>query len=80
MKNSLYSDEYYRLTTWLRDQRIAQNLTMRELASKIGVHHSIIGKIEQQERRLDVVEYTELCKALNVSPLVGLKFMDKTMY
>ncbi len=48
---------------------------MRELATKMKTPHSFIGKVEQGERRLDVVEYIRYCKALGVSPVEGLELL-----
>lgn len=45
---------------------------MRDLAERLEVPHSFVGKVEQGERRLDVVEYIQYCEALNVSPLIGI--------
>ena len=41
---------------------------MREFSEKVDLHHSIIGKIETGDRRLDVVEFIQYCKALEVNP------------
>ena len=46
---------------------------MRDLAIKLEAPHSFVGKTEQGERRLDVVEYIQYCEALNVSPEEGLR-------
>ncbi len=46
---------------------------MRDLAERLEVPHSFVGKVEQGERRLDVVEYIQYCEALNVSPLNGIQ-------
>jgi transcriptional regulator with XRE-family HTH domain len=72
MYKSLYSPEHIRLIEWLKRQRQDQNLSMRDLAGRLDVPHSFIGKIEQGERRLDVIEYLQYCEALNVSPFEGL--------
>lgn len=48
---------------------------MRDLTEKLTVLHSYVGKIEQWERRLDVLEYIEYCKALGVDPVDGLKYL-----
>ena len=45
---------------------------MRELGEKMKIHHSWVGKVEQGERRLDIMEYVSLCKALEVDPHEGL--------
>lgn len=50
---------------------------MRELASRMDVTHSFVAKVEQQERRLDIVEYVYYCEALEVLPQDGLKAMAK---
>ncbi len=49
---------------------------MRDLAVKIDEPHSIVGKIESAERRLDVYEYVIYCKALGISPSKGLKLLE----
>lgn len=73
MFKSLHSEEYRRLAEWLIYNRKDKGLSMRDLAEKLGVSHSVIGKIEQRERRLDVVEYLIYCKELEISPIDGLK-------
>ena len=50
---------------------------MRELGEKLGVIHSWVGKIEQGERRLDVIEYLRLCNALQIDPHEGLALVQK---
>ena len=69
---TLYSQDSTRLCGWLRQQREKSGLTIRQLADKLGWHHSIVGKIEQGERRIDVVEYLAFCEALGVNPKTGL--------
>ena len=76
MKKSIGSKEATRLADWLKAEREAQGLTMRALAEKLDVAHSFVGKVEQKERRLDVVEFLEYCQALNVSPIEGLQFIN----
>ena len=54
-------------------------MTMRDLAEKLGTPHSFVGKTEQGERRLDVVEFIQYCEALGVDPLEGIKeVMERT--
>lgn len=77
MIKSLHSDEYRKLTKWLKSCREAKGLSMRDLAEKMSVPHTFIAKIEARERRLDVIEYLIYCKSLEVSPLEGLKVVDK---
>ena len=77
MEKTIHSRDYDRLRQWLREQRAEKGLTMREVAGKIGVIHSWIGKVEQGERRLDVVEYVRYCKALDIDPHEGLNLLIK---
>ena len=45
---------------------------MRQTAERLDVSHSLIGKIEQGERRIDVIEFMVYCEALAISPIQGL--------
>ena len=69
---TLYSKESKQLTSWLKERRIESGLTIRQLAAKLGWASSIVGKIEQGERRLDVVEYVQYCSALDADANEGL--------
>ncbi|PHS22366.1 MAG: transcriptional regulator [Methylophaga sp.] len=68
MRRSIYSNENKALTEWLVEQRQKAKLTQRELATLLDVHHSIVGKIETGERRLNVVEFVEYCLKLDADP------------
>lgn len=65
--------EYEKLTNWLRSQREVQGLSMRELGERMGISHSFIGKVEQRERKLDIIEFLTYCDALWVSPIDGIQ-------
>lgn len=73
MLKTLHSPEHKKLAKWLKEQRVAKGFTMRELAARIDTTHSFVGKVEQRERKLDVIEFIRYCEALEVSPLDGLK-------
>ena len=73
MIKSITSDKYALLISWLKEQRLAQDLTMRDMATLIDEPHQFIGKIETLERRLDVYEYVQYCQALGLDPAKGLK-------
>ncbi len=72
MKKSIYSKKQQILLTWLKEQREAQGFTMRDLGAKLKVPHTLVGKVEQGERRLDVVEFVEYCAALDLDAKEGL--------
>ncbi len=75
MGKTVASDENVKLTSWLKDKRKEKGHTMRSLAQLIGTPHSFIGKIEHQERRLDVVEFVRYCQALEIDPSEGIEMI-----
>jgi hypothetical protein len=50
----------------------AQGLSLRDVVARLGRHHSVIGKLEQDRRRIDVAEYVEYCLSLDLDPHDGL--------
>jgi transcriptional regulator with XRE-family HTH domain len=80
MQKTIYSSEYAKLLDWLRQKRQEKQLTMRQLGKKMGIHHSWVGKVEQGERRLDIVEYLRICDALGIDPHEGLDLIVKSIH
>lgn len=68
MPRSIHSDEYRRLTAILLDARSNAGLTQQEVADRLGKPQSYVAKVERNERRIDVVEFIALAKALGVDP------------
>lgn len=60
----------------LTEARQKNNLTQQEVASRIGKPQSYISKYESGERRLDVVEFLDVCKALGVKPISILRGLE----
>ena len=79
MRASTYSKQYTALRHWLKNQREEKGLSLREVGELVGRHHSVIGKMEQDRRKIDVVEYVEYCEALEIDPMEGLKVIQKTL-
>jgi len=44
-------------------------LTQADLAKRLGVVPSWVAKVEIGERRLDVIEFTTIARALKIKPL-----------
>lgn len=68
MPRSIHSDEYKKLTAILLDARSNAGLTQQEVANRLGKPQSYVAKVEGNERRIDVVEFIALAKALGVDP------------
>jgi transcriptional regulator with XRE-family HTH domain len=51
----------------LREARSEVGLTQAELAARLGRPQSFVSKYESGERRLDLIELSEVCKALGIS-------------
>ncbi len=69
MKNlrlSIYSSENIWLRTLLIEKRHALGMFQRDLAQRLGVIHSFVGKIETGDRRLDIFEFMIYCQALEL--------------
>lgn len=79
MTASINTKEMLALTNWLKQARQDQNLSMRALAERMGKPHSYIQKVEQGERRLDVVEYVWYCRKLRVDPQDGLLLIEQVL-
>lgn len=60
--------------------RESRNLTLRDVAKLTGRHHSVIGKMEQARRKIEIVEFVEYCEVLDVDPHEGLKVLISSMH
>lgn len=65
---TLRSREHRALCAVLVASRREAGLTQAQLADRLGRPASFIAKIEIGERRLDVVEFAAIAKALKVDP------------
>jgi len=75
MQKTIHAESYRALLRWLRAARKARGLSMRALAAGLDVPHTWVGKIEQAERRMDLLEYVRLCLALELDPMEGLRMI-----
>ena len=63
---STHSQQYGALREALKQARIDKGLTQKAVAERLNVQQSFVSKYENGERRLDVVEFIAVAKALNV--------------
>lgn len=69
MQKSLKSAEYARLIALLVAARKGAGVRQHALAKKLGRPQSFIAKYEGGERRIDVVEFIEIARALGADPV-----------
>ena len=59
--------------------RVSCGVSQRELARRLGKHPSFVNKIELMERRLDVVEFVAIARALKIEPAVLFSQMQTVL-
>jgi transcriptional regulator with XRE-family HTH domain len=69
MQKSLKSPEYARFIATLVAVREAKEIRQQTLADKLGEHQSFIAKYEGGERRIDVIEFIAIARALDADPV-----------
>lgn len=75
MRKPLHTQEHERLRTLLRDERRAAKLTQQVVADRLQVPQSFVAKYEGGERRLDVLEFINVARALDLDPVQLLQKM-----
>jgi transcriptional regulator with XRE-family HTH domain len=74
---TIYHPTYVLLVEKLIVERKSSGLTQAQLASKLGKHQSYVAKVEGCERKLDVIELVDWCKALGVVASGYVKDIEK---
>jgi transcriptional regulator with XRE-family HTH domain len=69
MQKSLKSPEYARLVAMLTAARKRANVRQQALAKKLGKPQSFVAKYEGEERRIDLVEFIAIVRALDADPV-----------
>jgi DNA-binding XRE family transcriptional regulator len=68
LKKSLRSKLHQAVVTVLAACRREAHLTQEDLAKQLGWHRSRLAKVESGERRIDVVEFITVARALRLGP------------
>lgn len=74
---SVHSAEHTYLRQLLIRRRLDLGLSQRALAERMNVVHSFVGKVETGDRRLDIFEFIDYCRALNWQPEEVLQSLQK---
>ena len=73
--SSIHDPRYKKLIQELISIRESKKVTQVELAASLNKHQSYIAKVENLDRRLDILELTDWLTALEISII---HFIEKT--
>ncbi len=78
MDNSFMAkrDLYELFCKAMAEARQAKGLTQTDVAERLGKPQSFVSKYENGERRLDVIEFLEVCQAISIKPSAVLKKIE----
>jgi transcriptional regulator with XRE-family HTH domain len=79
MKKSLHTVQQKVLLGLLREAREDANLRQEDVAQRLGRPQSFVSKYESGERRLDLLEFRNVCRVLGVSPVSFLQRLEKRL-
>ena len=68
MPSSMFTAAADELAQAVVKMRKAAKLTQRQLAEALGREQNLVARIEQGQRRLDLIEWIQLCRACGADP------------
>jgi ribosome-binding protein aMBF1 (putative translation factor) len=77
LTKSVFTPTYARFRELLIEARESSGLTQAGLAERLNRPQSYVSKFERGERRLDVVEYLEVARALQIDPFGLLRNLTR---
>lgn len=66
MPKGLHDDRYRELISRLVEQRLRLGLRQEDVAQRLGVEQYLISRMETGQRRLDIVEFADIARALQM--------------
>jgi DNA-binding transcriptional regulator YiaG len=75
LTKSVFTPSYARFRELLIEARETAGLTQWQLAERLRRPQSYVSKFERGERRLDVVEFLDVARALSTDPLELLRIL-----
>ena len=67
MQKSISTRNYAHFLVCLRAEREKAGVSQEEMAARLGETQSFVSKCERGERRMDIVELREFCKAMGLT-------------
>ena len=75
MVKTIYQERYKAFIKELVLARKASGLTQMQVAEKLSKPQSYIAKVEGADRKLDVMEFVELCEVIHQDPSELIKLL-----
>lgn len=79
MPKSVFTDAYKTFLDVLIQARKDADVTQAELAERLGKPQPWVSNIERGIRRVDVIEFIAICRALNVDSLLIFNTLRERM-
>jgi len=79
VKKNIRFNQQKKLLVLLRGARVEAGLTQSELASRLGTDQTFVSKYESGERRLDVIELREVCRAIGTDFVTFIRKLDREL-
>jgi transcriptional regulator with XRE-family HTH domain len=79
MRDTLRSPRQTKLRKLLRDLREERGLTQADVAARLDKPQSFVAKYEGGERRLSVIEFIDVIRALGLEPVAALRRVIRIM-
>lgn len=79
MPKSVFSGAHRHVVDALVEARRRSGLTQAEVAQRIGRDQSFISLIENSQRRVDVLEFFALARAMGADPIAMLKEIHRKL-
>ena len=79
MKKTTYLAQRKRLLVLLRETRTKAGLTQAELASRLHRDQTFVSKYETGERRLDILELRDVCRAIGIDFKQFIRALDTNL-
>lgn len=77
-KKSIFTKKYNLFRELIISARKGVGLSQVSLAKRLKRPQSFVSKYERGERRLDIVEFLEVAKAIGINPLKIIKELEKS--
>jgi len=79
VRKSIHTAQHKQLLALLREIRLEAGLTQAQLAACLKTDQTVISKIESGERRVDVLELREICKAVGITLEGFVRKLEKSL-